>query len=74
MNLDPDILGQAAFLDRPRCIKDLNRVVGLIEEKISVSRERLRADPDHKGESGGIGKPRACRQKPERAGASGIKC
>ena len=46
MNLDSDILVQAAFLDLPRSIKDLNRVVSLIEE-ISVSRERLRANPDH---------------------------
>jgi len=78
MNLDPAILSYAAFLDRPRCIKDLNRVVGLIEERISVSRERLRADPDPKGERGGRGKPRdeplAGRQKQERAGAGAIKC
>jgi len=49
MNLDRAILSHAAFLDRPRCIKDLNRVVGLIEEKISVCRERLQADWDPKG-------------------------
>jgi len=57
MNFDPDILSHTAFLDRPRRIKDLNRVVGLIEEKISVSRERLQADPDPKGDCGGRGKP-----------------
>ena len=78
MNLDPVILSHAAFLDRPRCIKDLYRVVCLIEEKISVSRERLRADPDPKRERGGRGKPRdehrAVRQKQKRAGAGAIKC
>jgi hypothetical protein len=47
MNLDSYILVQAALLDLPRSIKYLNRVVSLIEEKISVSRERLRANPDH---------------------------
>lgn len=57
-NLDPDILAQAAFLDRPKTIKDLNRVVGLIEERISASRERLRANPHDEGESRGGRKPR----------------
>jgi len=78
MNLDHAILIHAAFLDRPRCIKELNRVVGLIEERISIYRERLRAVPDPKGEQGGRGKPRdesrAGRQRQERAGAGAIKC
>jgi len=30
MNVDPDILSHTAFLDRPRCFKNLNRVVGII--------------------------------------------
>jgi hypothetical protein len=58
MNLDPDILAQAAFLDRPKGIKNLNRVVGLIEERISASREKLRTNPHNKGESRGGKKPR----------------
>jgi hypothetical protein len=78
MNLDPDILAQAALLDRPRCIKDSHRVIGLIEERIYVSRERLRADPHHKGESGGRGKvrdvPRAGRKKAEKAADGAITC
>ena len=36
MNVHLDILGQAAFLDRPRSLKELYRVVGLIEENVSV--------------------------------------
>jgi len=36
MNFHPDVLAKAAFLDKPRCLKDLYRVVGLIEEKVYV--------------------------------------
>jgi len=57
MNLDPNILAQAAFLDRPKSIKDMNRVVGMKEERISASRKRLRANPHDKGESRGGMKP-----------------
>ena len=42
MNLHPDILNQAAFLDKPRSRKELGRVVGLIEEKFSILSERER--------------------------------
>jgi hypothetical protein len=45
MNFHPDILNQAAFLDRPRSLCDLRRVAGLIEEKFSVLNERRRLDP-----------------------------
>ena len=71
-------MSQRAFLDRPRCIKNLNHVVGIIEEKISVSRERLRADPVSKGERGGRVKtwdePQAGRQKQEKVEAGATKC
>jgi len=40
MNVHLDVLAKAAFLDRPRCLRVLYRVVGLIEEKISVAKER----------------------------------
>jgi hypothetical protein len=39
MNFHPDILSQAAFLDRPRSHKQLHQVIGLIEEKFSVLKE-----------------------------------
>jgi hypothetical protein len=42
MNFHPSILGLAAFLDRPCSRVDLLRVVGLIEDKFSVERERER--------------------------------
>ena len=42
MKLDPDVLAQAAFLKRPHSRKELYNVVGLIEEKIAVVRERQR--------------------------------
>jgi len=57
INLDPDILAEAAFLCRPKTIKDLNRVVGLIEERISASRERLRANLMTRGRVGAAGSP-----------------
>jgi hypothetical protein len=39
MNLHPDVLAQAAFLERPHSLTELYNVVGLIEEKIAVVRE-----------------------------------
>jgi hypothetical protein len=40
MNLHPSIPSQAAFLDRPKTRRDLDRMVGLMEEKSAVARER----------------------------------
>jgi hypothetical protein len=40
MNLHPSVLAQAAFLDRPRSRDQLHSTVGLIEEKLSVLKER----------------------------------
>jgi hypothetical protein len=45
MNLHPQVLSQAAFLEKPRSHKDLYRLVGLIEEKFSVLKERSRQGP-----------------------------
>ena len=39
MNLHPSILEKAAFLDRPQSLRELYRMIGLMEEKISVSKE-----------------------------------
>jgi hypothetical protein len=40
MNLHPSISAHAVLLDRPKSLADLYRVVGLIEEKASITRER----------------------------------
>jgi len=78
MNFHPDILAKAAFLDRPQCLKDLYRVVGLIEEKISVSTERERTEQEARRQSGGAGEPRdvpqTARRRQERPGAAATKC
>jgi hypothetical protein len=43
MNFHPDILSQAAFLDKPRSRMELYRLVGLMEEKFSILKERVRS-------------------------------
>jgi hypothetical protein len=40
MNLHPSISAHAVLLDRPKSLSDLYRVVGLIEEKASITRKR----------------------------------
>jgi len=52
MNLRPSILAQAAFLERPRSREKLYSAVGLIEEKVSVLKERQRTQPADVGPSG----------------------
>ena len=42
MNLHPTVLAQSALIDRPHSRKDLYEVVGIIEEKLAVNRERIR--------------------------------
>jgi hypothetical protein len=42
MNLHPHILRQAAFLEKPRCRKELYRLVGLMEERFPIMQERYR--------------------------------
>jgi len=39
MNFHPEILNQAAFLEKPRSRKELDQAVGLIEERFAVLRE-----------------------------------
>jgi hypothetical protein len=41
MNFHPDILSQAAFLDRPRSLSALRHVAGLVEEKFSILRDSV---------------------------------
>jgi hypothetical protein len=37
-------VAQAAFLNRPRSLKELYQVVGLIEERTAVAQERRKID------------------------------
>jgi len=61
MNMHPQVLSQAAFLEKPRSRKDLYRLAGLIEEKFSVLQERGRLGPEvtrgAPNSSGGGGRP-----------------
>lgn len=45
MNLHPTILVHAAFLERPFSLRELLSAVGLIEEKVSVLKERQKIQP-----------------------------
>jgi len=62
MNLHPQVLSQAAFLGKHRFRKELYRLVGLIEEKFFVLKERGRLGPEGtRGAptgSGCVGRPR----------------
>jgi len=42
MNLHPNVLAHSAFVERPHTRKELYGIVGIIEEKIAVARERGR--------------------------------
>jgi len=61
-NLHPQVLSQAAFLEKPRSRTELYRLVGLIEETFSVLKERARLGPEvtrgGRNGSGGGGRPR----------------
>jgi len=78
MNLHPDVLEKAALLDSPRSLKDLYRLVGLIEEKVAVSNERQRLEHDARGECrGGVeprDMPRAARRRQERPRTGSARC
>ena len=39
MNFHPRIVANAILMERPRSLKDLYRVVGLIEERLAVVRD-----------------------------------
>jgi hypothetical protein len=44
MNLHPSTFVHTSLLDRPKSLVELNRIVGLIEEKSSIARERQRVE------------------------------
>ena len=46
MNFHPSVIAYAAFVDKPSSLKELQRVVGLIEEKSAVANERRRVELD----------------------------
>ena len=58
INVHPDVLARAAFVDRPRCLTDLFRAIDLIDEKISVSKERQAVQPAAWRQNRSIGEPR----------------
>ena len=45
LNLHPAVLAHAAFLEKPRSRRQLASAVGMTEEKLSVLRERQKAQP-----------------------------
>jgi len=71
MNFHPSILAHAAFLDKPRSLKELYRVVGLIE-KFAVAKERQRVQkPFHLSSSSSrVGPRNASHVAPVRSRAS----
>jgi hypothetical protein len=44
MNLHPEIMAQATLLPRPNSYRELRDLVGLMEERMAVSRERKRSE------------------------------
>jgi len=42
MNFHPSVLAQTALLEKPKSREELNVIIGLIEEKFAVTRERQR--------------------------------
>jgi len=52
MNLNPDILAQAALLPRPNSFRELRHTVGLIEERLAVLKERQRPEVRATGAEG----------------------
>jgi len=78
MNLHPQVLSQAAFLEKPRSRKDLYRLAGLIEEKFSVLKERGRLGPEvtrgAPNSSGGGGRPRDDRGNPRGPERGSVRC
>jgi len=49
MNLHPTVIAQSALIDRPHSRKELYEVVGIIEEKFAVDRERRRDQVSQQG-------------------------
>jgi hypothetical protein len=59
MNFRPNILTHAAFIDRPRTLKELYQVVGIVEEKLAVAQERQRLQSLGAGAHNPRGAPRS---------------
>jgi hypothetical protein len=78
MNFHPDVLSQAAFLDKPRTRRELYRVVGLIEERFSVRQERARIGQGPGGGSEGGQNPTTpssnAQNKSRGPGSGQVKC
>jgi hypothetical protein len=78
MNLHPQVLSQAAFLEKPRSRKELYRLIGLIEETFSVLKESGRLGPEvtrgeGNGSSGGCC-PRGNRGNPRAPVRGSVRC
>ena len=78
MNLHPDILNNAAFLEKPRTRRELYRVIGLLEERFSVQEERERLGRIGNRASEGLSSPgdfpHSPRRKPRGPGQGQIRC
>jgi hypothetical protein len=61
MNFHPDMLAHAAFIDRPRTLKELYRAVGLMEERRITSEERRKQTVSSGGGQAGKRGPEAVR-------------
>jgi len=59
MNLHPTIVTHAAFLERARSRRELNIAVSLVEEKLSVFKERPKTQPVDMSSGGRPLQPRA---------------
>ena len=78
MNFHPSVSAHAAFLERPRSRRELLRVVGLVEERAAVARERERVEQASPVASGSNMQTRnASRGAPGRSGgvtSAPLKC
>jgi hypothetical protein len=78
MNLHPDVLKQAALLNRPQLRLELYQVLGLIEERCSVQREREKRERDVSSVRDGGVRPwdasRITHRKTEAAAEAPVKC
>ena len=80
MNLNPDILAQAALLPRPNSFRELRHTVGLIEERMAVLKERQRPEVRATGAQGldrfsrGSDRQRGSAVSDQQANRRGPKC
>jgi len=80
MNLNPDILAQAALLPRPNSFQELRHTVGLLEERLAVLSERQRPEVRATGAQGidrfsrGSDRQRGSAVSDQQANRRGPKC